>query len=220
MIALRQFARCIGLSGNLGVRRDFFGYWTHAPLSFPVSPQVRLLQGKHIHLNLIRTTTLTPQNLKELDLGLQTMRKIYATVNIGVARILRYSIPPGFEVIDDDSDAEDLWNSYSVFNDGIDLFLCFSIVGGSSGKTASGGGSCDKDSKDDSGSVVPVDDNSDPTGVLLGQAMGHEIGHFLGLPHEDNLPENLMYPSIPNGGMLYGGQGGSMVLHCSMRGGC
>jgi hypothetical protein len=219
MTSLGKIAQCIGLSDKVGVRQNFFGYRTNVPLRLSVLSQVRLLQGKHIHLNLIQTATFSPQNLKEIDYGLQTMRNIYATVNIGVGRILRYSIPPGFEVIDDDSEAQDLWNAYSVSNDGIDVFLALSIVGNSSGKSPTGG-SCDKDSKDDSGCVIPVDDNADGIGLTVGQAIAHEVGHFLGLSHEDELEDNLMYPIVPNGGRLYGGQGGSMVLHCSIRSGC
>ena len=48
-------------------------------------------------------------------------------------------------------------------------------------------------------------------------AIAHEVGHYLGLEHEDDLPDNLMFPAALNGGKLYGGQGGVMVIHCSVK---
>jgi len=213
-------AQCIGLSGRVSIRRDFFGYWTALDTSLSLRAQVRLLQGKHIHLNLIRTAVITAAHSRELDYALQTMRRIYATVNIGIGRVRRYNIPPGREVIDGKSAAHDLWNAYGVDNDGIDVFLAASVVGNSVGMAPEDGGSCDKSSKDDSGCVIGLDDNADGVGVTMGQALAHEVGHFLGLEHEDGLPDNLMFPTVPNGGKLYGGQGGAMVLHCAIRGGC
>ncbi len=147
------------------------------------------------------------------------MRNIYATVNVGIGRIQRFVIPPGHEVIDGDSEAHDLWNEYSVSNASIDVFLVRVISGDSAGKSPVEG-SCDKDSKDDSGCVIAVEDNADGVGVTLGQAIAHEVGHYLGLEHEDELPDNLMFTSVLNGGKLYGGQGGVMVIHCSVNGGC
>jgi hypothetical protein len=143
MVSLNKTAQCIGLSGRFGVVGDLFGYRTKGARRLSVVTQMRLLQGKQIHLNLIRTAIFDVSQQTETDLALQTMRDIYATVNVGVGRIQRFFIPPG-----------------------------------------------------------------------------HEVGHYLGLEHEDKLPDNLMVPSSPNGGKLYGGQGGVMVLHYSMNGGC
>jgi hypothetical protein len=160
MASLGKAARCIGLSGRISILRDFYGYRTSAPKQLSLLTQVRLLQGKHIHLNLIRTATFTLSQQGEIDFGLQLMRNIYATVNVGIGRIERFLIPPGYEVIGDNDDAHDLWNSYSVSNGSIDVFLAFSIVGASMGKSPVDG-SCDKDSKDDSGCVIAIGDAAD-----------------------------------------------------------
>jgi hypothetical protein len=220
MASLKQAVNCIGLSGQVSIRRDFYGYRTQVPATLSLLTQVRLLQGKHINLNLIRTASFNVSQQREIDFGLNLMRQIYATVNVGVGRIQRFFLPPGHEVIDGKSEAFDLWNEFSVSNDSIDVFLARLILGDVNGMSPDGGGSCDKDSKDDSGCVIDVEDSTDGLGLTLGQNIAHEVGHFLGLEHEDDLPDNLMFPHTPNGGRLYGGQGGVMVLHCSMNGGC
>lgn len=219
MASLRTAAQCIGLSGQFSLIRDFYGYRTKVSVPLSLLTQLRLLQGKHVHLNLVRTAIFSLSQQKEIDFGLQTMRNIYAAVNVGIGRIQRFFIPPGHEVIDGDSEAKDLWDEFSVPNASIDVFLVRVISGSSSGKSPTPG-SCDKDSKNDSGCVIAVEDNTDGIGVTLGQAIAHEVGHYLGLEHEEKLPENLMFTSILNGGKLYGGQGGVMVLHCSINGGC
>jgi Metallo-peptidase family M12B Reprolysin-like len=216
MASLRKAAQCIGLAGEIKVVRDFFGYRTGVPKPLSLLNQVRLLQGKHIHLNLIRTATLLPASLQAIDAGLQFMRDVYATVGIGVGRIQRFFVPAGgYEVIVDSEIAKDLFDSYSVSNDGIDVFLCLLIVGPAIGMTPTPG-SCadDKDGKD-SGSLIGVLDS----GSLIGTTFAHEIGHYLGLEHDGN-PANLMFASAPNGGQLSGGQGGAMKTHCMMRDGC
>jgi len=216
MTSLRHVATCIGLSGKISIVRDFYGYVTGAPKKLSLANQVRLLQGNHIHLNLIRTTRpFQPDVQKQIDQALQFMRDAYATVNMGVGRIQRFFVNQGgYEIIVDQDVALDLTNSWSGPGDGIDIFLVFLIVGPAIGMSPVDG-SCDKDSKQ-SGSVIGVLD-SYPN---LGTTLAHEVGHYLGLEHEDDLPDNLMYPSAPNGGKLYGGQGGVMKLHCSVKPGC
>lgn len=219
MASLKKAANCIGLTGRISVIRDFFGYRTKDTGPLSLRTQLRLLQGKHIHLNLIRTADFDAAQQKYIDFGLHTMRRIYATVNVGIGRVQRFFIPPGHEVIDGDGGAQDLFNEFSVPNAAIDVFLVRVISGNPSGQSDTPG-SCDKDSKNDSGCVIALDDNYDGLGLTLGQAIAHEVGHFLGLEHEDKLGDNLMFTSVPNGGKLYGGQGGVMVLHCSINGGC
>jgi hypothetical protein len=218
MASLRAAARCIGLTGPFSVARQFFGFWIGTPAGMVVSVgrQVELLKGKHFNLNVIRTAPFTDAHLASIDQALQISRDIYAPANIGIGRIEHFRIPQGYEIILAEFVAVEMWDSWSVPNDGIDAFFCYLLVGVESGRSPEDG-SCDKSDKD-SGLVVGVLDN--PTTLHLGQALAHEIGHYIGLGHEDALPGNLMFPSVTNGGTLYGGQIGAIKLHCSMRPGC
>jgi hypothetical protein len=216
MASIRKQANCIGLSGQVSIVRDFFGYWTGLPKPLSLLTQVRLLQGKHVHLNLIRTYPFSFAEFQGIDAGLQFMREVYATVNVGVGRIKHYNINQGgYEIIVDTDVAFDLMNSWSGPGDGIDVFLVLLIVGNAIGKSPTPG-SCDKDAKNASGSVIGVFDS----GIDIGTTLAHEVGHYLGLEHETGLPDNLMYPQAPNGGKLYAGQGGVMRIHCAAKPGC
>src|SRR4051812_36256568 len=120
MASMKKMANCIGLSGQVSVVRNFFGYWTGIHKDLSVLTQVRLLQGNHIHLNLIRAYPFTFADYQKIDTGLQFMRDVYATMNFGVGRIKHYNINQGgYEIIVDDEIALDLMNSWSGPGDGI-----------------------------------------------------------------------------------------------------
>lgn len=213
MASLRKAANCIGVSGNFSVLKDFYGYRTGAPKPLSLRTQIRLLQGAHIHLNLIQTADFA-KDAMAIDAALQFTRDTYATVSMGVGRVKRYVTPPGWEVIDGHEDSQDLWNSFSVPNDGIDVFLVKLIVGGAVGHSPEPRGECDKDDKDDNGCTIEIEQNSS-----LGKTLAHEVGHFLGLRHVES-PLNLMYETMDNVGRLDALQGKVMRLHCSVHAGC
>jgi hypothetical protein len=217
MASLRKAAQCLGLTGGFSVAHDFFGFWRGTPTGAIVSVgrQITLLQGRHLHLNAIRTYPFNDAMLGQIDQAIQFARDIYAPAQIGIGRVQHWKVNQGgYEIIMSEDVALDLWDSWSAPADGIDAFFVLLLAGPESGRSPEDG-SCDKDDKD-SGLCVGVFDN--PT--TLGPALAHEIGHYLGLGHEDELPGNLMFPSVPNGGTLYGGQIGIIKNHCFMRAGC
>lgn len=217
MISLRKAAQCIGLTGSISVVHDFFGFWVSTPklMTISIRRQITLLQGKHFSLNAIKTYSFTTNQREQIDSSIQTARDVYAGAQIGIGRVRHLRVPQGgYEIIVDEAVAFDLWDSWSAPYDGIDAFFVLLLAGPASGRSPEDG-SCDKDDKD-SGLVVGVFDNPN----TLGLALAHELGHYLGLGHEDDLPSNLMYPSVPNGGTLYGGQIGVIKNHCFIRSGC
>jgi hypothetical protein len=234
MASIKQLARCIGLSGDISIIRDFYGY-TKVPTGNQLSllTQARLLKGRHIHLNLIRVGTnvngwFSDADEQEIDSAVKIMRDIYATVSIGVGRVERYFITvaqaKGRDIIDSDDEAEELTDEWSVPNDALDVFFVLKFWVDDNGTRAglsTTEGSCDKNAKGMDGSVVTLEGNT----LITGQALAHEVGHYLGLDQDfrgnhSPDPNNIMYFMSPNGGQLTGGQGGVMKLHCWMRNAC
>jgi len=203
------------------VLRDFYGYITGAPKPLSLLEQIRLLQDKHIDLNLIcvGVESFTDSDQAEIDEAVQITRDIYATVNLGVGRVRRFFITTkdadGHDNIGSDSEAEDLTDEWSADNNALDVFFVLTYLGATIGLSEVDG-SCDKDTKAMSGSVVCIEESPAITGLVL----AHEVGHYLGLGHREGHPENLMFPDTPNRGLLGSGQGSTMRKHCFVRPGC
>ena len=178
--------------------------------------------------------------LIELDYCVYRIRNIYRPQGVGVGRVLHFVIDnadaDGMAVIADSDEAEDLWRSFFVDNDGIDAFVVRSIAGTLLGFSPVGG-DCDKGSRND-GLMAGGADNVDEG---LSRTFAHEIGHFLGLNHNHNdLPagpcpttttaqNNLMAQTgcvnttgqtLRGAVLLTGTQGNVMDDHCSIRAAC
>jgi hypothetical protein len=153
--------------------------------------------GWNLDINLI---LVVPEHFSQADFedihgGLEITRKIYASAGIRLRGVKWYQISAGaaggYEVIDSNSEAEDLTSDWTVPNHSIDVFVV-RVLNGNDGESGISpvGGPCDKDKKGMNGAVVSLNGNVSDTGQIL----AHEIGHYLGLDHVDFL--NLMFPAV------------------------
>jgi hypothetical protein len=234
MASLRKIAECLELTGNISVIHDLLGYRTNFNgRSTSLLQQVRLLQIRHIGLNIIRvgSDNFTFANEQTIDSTVQTARNIYATINIGIGRIRHFVITVadanGRDIITDDAEASTLTDEWTVPNDSFDVFFVLNGWGTTIGLSAING-PCDKNSSGGmTGSVVAV------AGGL--QTLAHEVGHYLGLSHvcemmagggclsgtcQTSHQSSLMFPCIPNGGTLTNTEGQTMQGHCFVHSGC
>jgi hypothetical protein len=214
-------AQCINLGkDSFRVVRDFFGYLMGPPGTISLLTQVRRLQGRHVHMNFIRVGSdqYTNNDLSEIDQALAFTRDTYAQVNLGVGRIEHYVISTadanGAENINNDDEAEELTDDWTVPNDALDIFFVLTYSGSTIGLSRVDG-PCDKDAKGMDGSVVAIEGSPNTTGFVL----AHEAGHYLGLSHSSN-SNNLMFGTVPNGGQLTSSQGSDMRDHCFVDPGC
>jgi len=172
-------------------------------------------------MNFIRVGSdqFTNANFEEMDQALQFTRDTYSTVSLGVGRIEHYVISTadadGADNIDNDDEAEDLTNDWTVPNSALDIFWVRTYATTTIGLSAVDG-PCDKDAKGMDGSVVAIEGSNTTTGYVL----AHEAGHYLGNEHTDSDSTNLMFPTVPNGGKLTSSQGSNMRDHCFTKKGC
>ena len=218
MASLRAAAACIGFSGNFSVLGDFFGYVTiPAPLS--VLTQVRRLQHKRIHIDLIRVgiESFGATEERKIDAAVQFTRDTYATVSLAIGRVRRFFMTldeaDGFEHIADDCEAMDLFDEWNACGHAIDVFFVLSWSGTTNGGSPTDG-ACERDGKPFDGLVISVEASFNITSMT----MAHELGHYLGLPHVTS-DKNLMFESAEHT-FLSANQGQIMRSHCTVRPPC
>lgn len=237
MASVRSIAACINVVGNFSIVRDFYGYATgvygHISLATdfttvteaavkvdPTVPgrlsllqQVKLLQGPHIHLDLIRVgfDDFTGIDEQEIDIAVQITRELYARIGLGIGRVLRWVISTeaanGFTVIDTESEAFDLIDQWFAPGGGMDVFFVRDIDFGKAGGTPD---------KDPEGTIVELSGN-----ITTGIVLAHELGHYLGLGHV-NTETNLMFGNGPPKPSfdLTSSQAGQMKSSGLVKGGC
>ena len=169
-----------------------------------------------LSLNIIRVGSdqFTGADLAEISSAITFTRATLAPTGFGLTldRVEHWDIPTalagGREIINSDGEASTLTDEWTVPNNNVDIFCVRSYVGPVAGLSPVPG-PCDKNAKGMDGVVV-----GDYAGIDAGQILAHELGHYLGLSHVTNDPNNLMFPSVPNGGQLTSGQGFIIGCHC------
>lgn len=248
MNSFRQHAACVGASGNFSVMRDVLGF---ARGRLPPHPdggsnvasvsmraQIDAVAGRHVHLNVIRvgfdalSATEQARAVERIDWAILRVREIYAPVNLGVGRIRHWFITQadadGADDIGSEDEAEELWDDWSVQNNGLDVFMVRTISADFIGLSPIDG-ACSKDAKGDG--LVGGRIDRDPDGVA--RTFAHEIGHYLGLSHTHGadcptstavrnrlMSQTRCAVSNRNSVNLTSGEGSNMRDHCMVRAGC
>jgi len=259
MASVKAIMGCLGIdtSGNVSVLGNLFGFIrarVPADADTTVTAQVSLLahlqgvQGRHIHVNVIRVgfdaisggATALDAAHEKLDYGLYRTRNIYGQVNLGVGRVLHWSISAadsnGADDLGSEDECDDLIADWSVPNDGVDAFVVRNISDPDFvGMASDIPGECDKEAKDDG--VVAGEIGRASEG--FSRTFAHEIGHHLGLSHNhggdpecpdtmagcNNLMAQTRCATSCGGGvraavLLTSGQGSTMRDHCAVKSGC
>ncbi|MGQ0643481.1 MAG: hypothetical protein ACT4P6_22265 [Gemmatimonadaceae bacterium] len=219
MQSLSPFLHCIGLTGQRRVVADFFGLGK-VPRGEKLSLRQhmeRMRSPAIMHLNIIRVGfhTLAPTEReraeRELDLVVHRTRQIYDQIFTTVGRVQHFELAAsqvgGFADIGSDGEADDLTDSFSVDNNGIDSFFVLTYVGTRVGSARVSG--CDKDGKN-SGVVVEIGQGDDE---LTATAYAHELAHFLGVEGHSDDENNLMF-SGQNGRQINSSQAAKIITHC------
>lgn len=235
MPSIRSTANsCLGVtSGTIHVREDVFGYiWGPMDRTLSVKNHLNLIKDTAFNLSVIMVAheedfsgEFSEAEVIRIQAAIDRMRELYSQVGLGIRKIYWQWIPTalanGYSVVDA-SEATQLTEDWSGDNDGIDMFIVTTIT--DAGGWSTKNGSCNKGGSGRTGAVVEV--KTDP--LYWGILMAHEVGHYLGLGHANDITNVMGDDSDGNGiGSINNGsieltqtQGNTMKSHCSIRASC
>ncbi len=232
-------ANCLGVTAPFSVNSDIYGYIFRnngtlfgggTPRTRSLLEQIGLLRDRSINLSIFLvghendfSGVVTIGQVVGVQNAIQGMRDIYAQAPLGIRTLFwrRISMAEvgGYAVISGQPEAEDLTDDFSGPNDGIDVFFVQNFIGAAGWSAVNG--PCGKEDKDDmTGAVLQI-----TGGDIL---IAHEVGHYLGLKHGNDIT-NIMGTDVDNNGVgetgpnsrgITAGQGAVMRLHCTVRGPC
>ncbi len=204
MKSLRKAADCVDIKGTFHVARDFFGYITGPPQEISVTRQIRLIMRHHhvmINAILVASESFGDAEKREIDGAVAFMRDTLATVNFGIGPVRWFHIPTddagGHEHIANDAEAKDLTHEWRVDNYAIDVFFVLTYAGSTIGNAPRKGTENKDATHKMTGVVLAIESSPTNTGLVLAR----EVCRYMGLKDSDN-ENNLMFPTVPNGGNL------------------
>lgn len=219
-LSVKKGLQCIGKSDGTSIVHDLFCY-TEVPREISLRKQLEALTRKHYHINVIN---VVPENFpdgsfKKINMALDITREIYGKVDFGIGRIKWFHITDAeadnHEVIDSEGDAEGLTEEWTVPGSALDLFVVRKMNGADGWSAVNG--SCDKDSKGMTGSVVSLNGSD----ANIGNTFAHEMGHYLGLNHISDADNFIGNDGASNSHTnIKTSQGDKMKKHCFVKGGC
>ena len=172
-----------------------------------ITARVMLVYG----VNIIKVGDFTATEHADLYASVDLTRDIYEDRDITIGDVRRWIIRPadagGYTIVDSETEYRDMLKRWSCANNDVDVFVLqdfnwstFNGYAGGIPGPASKGGDKDGVAVDKTG-YTDGSGNARLTVSVLGPLIGHEVGHYLGLEHQETT-NNLMRSNTGNRGRL------------------